>query len=207
MFPIGDRADVDEIGLYLSRVFGIELGDLGRTAEGNWLGEARTKNRDALRHRTEDILRERKVGGIAELSPNIAAQILTLGQDESRPALIELWARLLANAIDPSRNNARLSFIETVRQMDPEDAVLIRRMVHKGYEAVHEQDEPVAFNEVAVPLLASELGLAEDAVIVSLEHLEDLGILADDSSDSVWRTTSFGREFFRACYRYRPSRA
>jgi len=43
----------------------------------------------------------------------------------------------------------------------------------------------------------------EDAVIASLEHLEDLGVLANSPGGFLWETTSFGREFFKACYRYR----
>ena len=156
-----------------------------------------------LRHHTEEILRERKVGDISGLSPNLAIQILELGQDESRAALIEIWARLLANALDPSRNNLRLSFIAIVKQMDPQDVMLIRRIVHRGYRAVRDEAGVAASNETTISLLANELNLSEDAVIASLEHLEDLGVLANSSDGFLWETTSFGREFFRACYRYR----
>ena len=86
---------------YLARLFATEARDLGEVVDAGWLSEARKNNREALRRRTEDILRERKVGDIAELSPNLAVQILELAQDEGRYALIELWARLLANAVDP----------------------------------------------------------------------------------------------------------
>ena len=109
----------------------------------------------------------------------------------------------VAGAVDPSRRNLRLSFIETVKRMDPPDAMLIERMVHRGYRVIHDEDGPASFNDATISLLTNELNLSPDAVFVSLEHLEELGILANGSSDSVWRTTSFGREFFRACYRYR----
>ena len=193
----------DAVSGYLARLFATEAGDLGEVVGAGWLGEARKNNREALRRRTEDILRERKVENIAEPSPNLAVQILELAQDEGRYALIELWARLLANAVDPSRSNLRLAFIETVKQMDPPDAMLIERMVHRGYRAIHDEVGPASFNETRIALLANELNLGQDAVFVSLEHLEELGILANGTSDAAWRTTSFGREFFRACYRYR----
>jgi hypothetical protein len=192
-----------EISAYLTRLFGIASGDLGEAVGKSWLSEARKSNRAALQQRTEEILRDRNVWAVSEISPNLATQILEFGQNESRPALIELWARLLANALDRSRNNVRLSFVETVRQMDPQDAMLMRRMVRKGYRSVHDEDAPAALDEATISLLAGELNLSQDSVIVSLEHLEDLGILANNSSGSLWRTTSFGREFLRACYRYR----
>ena len=191
----------DALSGYLARL--TEARDSGEVVDTGWIGEARKNNRQMLRRRTEGILRERKVENIAELSPNLAVQILQLAQDEGRYALIELWARLLANAVDPSRSNLRLAFIETVKLMDPPDAMLIERMVHRGYRAIHEEDGPASFNETTIALLANELNVSQDAVFVSLEHLEELGILANSTADAAWRTTSFGREFFRASYRYR----
>lgn len=197
-------AGSDTVSGYLTRLFATEARDLGEVVGAGWLGEARKNNREALRRRAEDILRERKVENIAGPSPNLAVQILELAQDEGRHPLIELWARLLANAVDPSRSNLRLAFIETVKQMDPPDAKLIERMVHRGYRAIHDEEEgPASLNETTIPLLASELNLGQDAVFVSIEHLEELGILANSAAHAVWRTTSFGRELFRACYRYR----
>ena len=195
-------SDVPGISGYLKRLFATGAREAGEVVGDSWLSEARKSNREALRRRTEEILRERKVGDISGLSPNLAIQILELGQDESRAALVEIWARLLANALDPSRNNLRLSFIAIVKQMDPQDVMLIRRIVHRGYRAVRDE-AGAASNEATISLLASELNLSEDAVIASLEHLEDLGVLANGSDAFLWETTSFGREFFRACYRYR----
>jgi len=192
-----------EISGYLIGLFGTGARESGEVVGDSWLSEVRKSNREALRRRTEEILRERKVGDVSGLSPNLAIQILELGQDESRAALIEIWARLLANALDPSRNNLRLSFIAIVKQMDPQDVMLMRRIVHRGYRAVRDEAGVAASSEATISLLANELNLSEDAVIASLEHLEDLGILANISDSFLWETTSFGREFFRACYRYR----
>lgn len=201
--PTNFGAGSDVVTGYLTQLFAIAARDLDGIVGNDWLDEARKNNRAALCRRTEEILRERKVEVVAEISPNLAMQILRLARDESRNALIELWARLLANAMDPSRSNIRLSFIETVKQMDPQDAVLMQRMVHRGYRAVYDEDGAAPLNETTISLLASEVNLSHDAVFVSLEHLEELGVLASSSSSSVWRTTSFGREFFRMCYRYR----
>jgi len=141
-----------EIGGYLKGLFGTGAGESGEVVGDSWLNEARKSNREVLRRRTEEILRERKVGDISGLSPNLAIQILELGQDESRAALIEIWARLLANALDPSRNNLRLSFIAIVKQMDLQDVILIRRIVHRGYRAVRDEAGVAASNEATISL-------------------------------------------------------
>lgn len=185
---------------YLASVFGNGQADLVEVLGDDWLSEARKRNRDALRQRTAEILRERDVAKVTELSPNLAMQILTLAQDESRPELIELWARLLANAMDPSRSNVRQSFIATIKRMDPHDAMIIRRMVYRGYRTIH--DGPPSFNGTTIPVLATELNTSDDSVFVSLDHLESLGVLAFRRSSSLWRATAFGRELLRACYRF-----
>jgi hypothetical protein len=184
-----------EISGYLKGLFGTGAGESGEVVGDSWLSEARKSNREALRRRTEEILRERKVGDISGLSPNLAIQILEFGQDESRAALIEIWARLLANALDPSRNNLRLSFIAIVKQMDPQDVILIRRIVHWGYRAVRDEAGVAASNEATISLLASELNLSEDAVIASLEHLEDLGVLANGSDIFYGKQHPSGESF------------
>src|SRR5215469_15117291 len=143
-------AGSDTVSGYFTRLFATEARELGEVVGAGWLGEARKNNREALRRRTEDILRERKVENIAELSPNLAVLILERAQDEGRHALIELWARLLANAVDPSRSNLRLAFIEIVKQMDPPDAMVIERMVHRGYRAIHDEGGPASFNETTI---------------------------------------------------------
>ncbi len=135
-----------------------------------------------------EILREREVEEVTQVSPNVAMQILTLAQDESRAELIELCARLLANVLDPLRGNVRQLFIDTVKQMDPQDA-----MIHDG---------PATFNGTTIPVLASEINTNDDSIFVALDHLKSLGVLAYSRSRSLWKTTPFGREFLRACYRY-----
>ena len=82
--------------------------------------------RDKWRRRTEQILRERDVQEVIELSPNVATALIAGAQEEGREELMELWARLLANAMDPSMNSVRHSFIEAVKKMDMRDAVVLQ---------------------------------------------------------------------------------
>ena len=51
-------ATSDAVGGYLARLLATETRDLGEDVAVGWLGEARKNNREALRRRTEDILRE-----------------------------------------------------------------------------------------------------------------------------------------------------
>ena len=58
------------------------------------------------------ILEERGVKELVEPSPSVIAPLLSAAVNEDRDILKSLWARLLANACDPNRQNlVRLSFI------------------------------------------------------------------------------------------------
>ena len=125
-----------DAGGYLSQVFG----DLPTNAVGffgaDWLHERRVRNLDAMKRRTAEILREREVERLIELSPNQATELLLAAQDWSREELAELWARLLANAMDPNLNSVPHSFIEAVKKMDPIDAVVLKSIGIGGFSSV-----------------------------------------------------------------------
>jgi hypothetical protein len=82
-------------------VFGDVPGDLVGVVVGAWLHEFHIRLRDKLRRRTDQILRDRNVQEVIELSPNVAVALISGAQEEAGEELAELWARLLANAMDP----------------------------------------------------------------------------------------------------------
>jgi hypothetical protein len=56
----------------------------------------------------------------------------TVAYDESRPGLGEMWAELIAAAMDPTRSGrVRLTYNENLKRFDPLDALVMReRAVH-----------------------------------------------------------------------------
>jgi hypothetical protein len=73
---------------------------------------------------------------VIELSPNVAMALIAGAQEESREELMELWARLFANAMDPSLNSVRQSFIEAVKRIDRCDAVVLRYFHQESMSAI-----------------------------------------------------------------------
>lgn len=94
---------------------------------GEWLNEQRIMNLEQLRRRTEEILTARdSQQSHVEISPNILVPLAQAVSAESRDELQEMFARLLANAADPDRQNrVRREFIDLVSQMEPLDARLL----------------------------------------------------------------------------------
>jgi Abortive infection alpha len=63
------------------------------------------------------------------VSPSPAIPLLRAAYDESRPELQELWARLIAAAMDPERAyRVRRSFIEAIQKFDPLDALVLKEL-------------------------------------------------------------------------------
>ena len=114
-----------QLAVVVREVLGKPLADLVGIVGADWLHEFRERNRDRLARRTEEILRERDVkercGDVAQMVPLIGA-----AQDDDREEIQELWARLLASALDPSRRmRVRKSFVDTLKGFDPIDALVL----------------------------------------------------------------------------------
>ncbi len=134
------------------------------------------------------ILKRRNVSKTEPVSPSVAIPLLQAAYDENRPELQELWAELIATALDPARSkNLRLSFVSSLKQLDPLDALVLRWVNGKGGGAA----------TVTVRNgIMREFDLSSDEVAVSFENLSKAGFLGKvTASESAM--SAFGREFIR----------
>ena len=114
---------------------------------------------------------------------------------------MELWARLLANAMDPALNNVRHSFIEVVKKMDPMDAVVLRCIYASNVAVVRRGHASNPVNQTTgVQNIAAEIGRRNDEVEVSLRHLENLLFFDEMPGNQGWYVNATSREFLRTCY-------
>lgn len=161
--------------------------------------ERRRIRRERIGASTLKLLVERGVEErVQPHEPTIEA-IFEGSQDENRPELQDLWVRLLAAAIDPSRSaRVRHEFIEAVKKLEPLDAVLLASL--NRADASTEANAAVAF--------AGRLIRQVDEVAVSLAHLAQLECVANPTSTLTDRFNPhhrvhllpFGRELLRALY-------
>lgn len=190
-----------QLGTFLSKVFGTVPSDVVGVLGGDWLHHVRIRNAVKLAQRTEEILRERGIYETSKpMSPSIAIPILTAGQDETRDELRELWARLLANGMDPERRNLiRQSIINTVKQFDPLDALVLFKLSELWS----------AGKAGSIDDLREFLGVTEDELTLSLFNIDRLGCadammvsaqgekLYEIRRDSIL-ITALGRQVLRA---------
>lgn len=189
-----------KLGSFLSRVFGAVPEDMVGVLGGDYLHHIRIRNAEKLMERTSEILKDRSIKkDTIPLSPNIALLLLNAAQDESREELQELWARMLANAMDPNRSSViRQSVIAAVKAFDPLDA----KVIEAAFKLLSEDVVNVLASKVLDSCGAS-LGEFE----VSLKNLQDLKCIErfTKQSETSLKTTAsitityFGREILRAC--------
>ncbi|MGY4366025.1 hypothetical protein ACVW1A_002090 [Bradyrhizobium sp. LB1.3] len=69
------------------------------------MSEARKRNADAFARKTKRIIQERSLEEPQPVPEDLATPLLEQAQRESRDAMQELYAALLANAMDPAHAN------------------------------------------------------------------------------------------------------
>ena len=122
------------------------MGDFPKDLFGLLIGDTvkakRIERIERLWQRTRERLRDRGIADPEPPSLKYAIPILEAAADEENEELQDLWSRLLAAAMDPNRRDAmRQSFIPTVKQMDPIDALVLK--------AVHDHPERRLASELA----------------------------------------------------------
>jgi hypothetical protein len=180
---------VQQFGGFISKVLGTVPEDAVGFLIGDWLHHVRVRNFARLNARTDEILAARgKAAEIEPVPPVLAIPIIAAAQDESRPEIQELWARLLANGMDKSRPGIRQSFIETLKQFDPADALVFEYLSKRG---------TVRFETEFINNASSVTKLPPDEVIISVDRLKTLGCLQQSGAEISM--PPYGRQFLNAC--------
>jgi Abortive infection alpha len=158
---------------------------------GDWLRLRRAKNIAEMLNRTRKQLEDWGVKDPEPASLTLALPILRGAADESRGELQELWARLMAAALDPSRSGrVRQEFAEVISKMDQVDVLVLeflnnKTVMNKSY------DGGVQFGEYAI-----KLEVSKDEFETSVWNLGRLALF-----ENINRNTSglsaFARELLR----------
>jgi hypothetical protein len=178
---------LEGVGGFLREVLGDVPANLIGLLGGDWLRNRRAINLAEFAARTKERLKARGVQETRPASLSLAVPLLQAAADESRPEIQNLWARLMAAAMDPSRSSAvRQTYVETVKQMDPIDALVLEKLVDATNWAPNARDA-----------LAQMFKRSSDEIEVSFQHLTKLECIKmpGDSSHAV--LTALGRELMR----------
>jgi hypothetical protein len=167
------------------------LGDIPKDLLGLLVGDRvkakRIERIEMLWRRTRERLGDRGVADPEPPSLKYAIPILEAAADEENGEIEDLWSRLLAAAMDPSRRDGmRQSFIQVVKQMDPTDA-LVLKVIRDAGATVLEPNRRI--------WVASKLECSQDEVIVSFAHLNRLDCISADVGCSAAKVEPAMRPF------------
>jgi hypothetical protein len=151
------------------------LGDIPQDLIGYLVGDRlkakRIERIAVLWQKTRERLRDRAVDPEPP-SLKYAIPILEAAADDENEELQDLWSRLLAAAMDPNRRDAmRQSFIATVKQMDPMDALVLKAIHEIGQLPWEPNRREGVMRKLESPI---------EEVIVSFAHLNRLDCISID---------------------------
>jgi Abortive infection alpha len=185
------------LGGFVSRVFGTIPEDIVGVVVGDYLHHVRIRNLSKLEERTERILRERNVEA-EPVSPSLALPLFAAARDETREELQELWAHLLAAAMDPSRRSlVRRDLIDIVKQMEPLDVRVVQALAKRAadqHSNMQEGSPPSYMGEG----LDKELGVTPDEIVAASDNLTRLGLQSPGAILMPHGVTSIARLILRA---------
>jgi len=179
-----------QLARYIGRVLGVAPDD----AVGIVIGDPLHFIRAAIAKNYDDLLtkifEKRHVKKTDPVSPSVAIPLLRAAYDESRPELQELWAELIAAAMDPTRSGqVRLSFITTVKQLDPLDALVLKELYNEPGPTI---PNPRDF-------LTTRLNRSPTDIELTVDNLASLRCVFRGPSLAEFHLTTYGRELARVC--------
>jgi hypothetical protein len=191
---------VKDFGGYARQVFGTAPENLVALFGGDWLERRRLKSIAETMRLARDLLRERGVDDPEPINLAVGLPLLKAAADESGRELQEVWARLLAAAMDPKRaRTVRREFIETIQRFAPLDAVIMQRLY---------KEAPGAPTHQSIADWTEQFGVSQWEMTVALENLQNLRcihgfqVFATGSNSGKLHAaviSGYGRELMRAC--------
>lgn len=184
-----------EAGSDLARFVGKALGtapeDTVGLLGGNLLHQLHIRNLDKVSRKTEEILRQRGVEEPKPIGSKALLPALEAASEETDETLQDMWASLLANAMDPGKETSlQRVFIEALRQMEPIDVLILRQVAREGPESILD-----AIN------LAEQLERRDTLIAVSVNRLAEIGavILKKTQTMGYYALSPLGMELYLAC--------
>jgi hypothetical protein len=196
-----------DFGRFVAKIVGGPLEQASGIAE-DYLRYARWERQVRFQLRAEAFLLERGVENkIRPISMSVGISLLQAASLEEDDELQDLWARLLANGLDPNSGvEVKRAFVSILEDMGSLEARLLKAIAEAPSNLLRDGDQEMPVRTAGLPdLYVSEYARPPENVEIALWNLVRLGcvssaVLADNGSSmmSVY-LTSLGRGLLRAC--------
>lgn len=187
---------VGGVGRYLAAVFG----QLPHDAVGI-LGDRVKYVRARLAMEAERKLKERGVAHPDPPSSSVLVPLLAAAEDEDRPEITDLWAGLLATAMDPAtRGRVRRSFFPIVQKLEPVDAQVLRAIYPHSYRVPNISPERTEEHAMSYSHLKAQIiygHTTKGQLDASIHDLRNMNLL--ETPREYVALTPFGAGLVEAC--------
>ena len=175
-------------GGWVAKVLGDVPSDLVGLVGGDILHHVRLRNLAKLEAKTECLMANVAEHRKTEASPSIVMPIIETASNESRDELLSLWASLLANSRIDGGRKVRTTYVDAVRKLDAQDAVLLT-VFREGEAIVKAHGMHANFN---LSVLAAGKGLDRRDMDISIDVLIQLGLVRHNAGANPHVLTPFG---------------
>lgn len=186
----------EKFGAFLKEVFGPSAVEAGGMFH-DYLKHQRELNGIHLRQKFQRKLREMGVAGETHPVPlSFGMPLLEKATLEDDETLQEMWAGLLASAVDPSQTNPpRRAFVNILANLEPLDAQILQFLGKQGWNlfdatrhpqvAVDPDKAPGMPRGFNVERLSESLRVEENAIRLSLLNLYKEGCLEGENPATI----------------------
>jgi hypothetical protein len=186
--------ETSNLARYIGRIVGTVPEDAVGLIIGDPLHAIRSLAAEWYDLKVKEIHERRKVKHLQPVSLSVALPLIHGAYDESREELRDLWAALIASAMDPERaDRVRISFIETLKKFDPLDAKVLKRRSQLSDEDRHRQPRLTA-----IEIMMQSLDVSRDEIVISVENLMNLRCVAIPGVMDNFAVTAYGRGLIKA---------
>ncbi|GGZ32173.1 Abi-alpha family protein [Asticcacaulis endophyticus] len=155
---------------FISEVIGDNLKNAVGLMGADWLLVKREENLEQLRRKKDERLSIRGIADTVPVSLSIAIPLIRGAADESRDEIQDLWAALLAAALDPNRGkDVTRFFIDVLQKMEPWDA--------KVFQAIWTYEPDLNKEDTMAARMGASLNSRESKVLSCFANLVDLGLV------------------------------
>ncbi len=183
-----------DLAKYVARILGTVPEDVIGLLIGDPLHELRQHTLTGILRAAFEKLHRRGIKTAKPVRPGPGKEAFEAASLETDETLQDMWAELLANAMDPNKDTSlQRVFIDTLKQVEPIDALVLQTVLGATFEL-----DPFSRKQ-----LANHLDLRRTQVAVSCDRLARLGVLGAEKvgAGGMLRYTveAFGVELHRAC--------
>ena len=170
----------EKVGGFLCKVLGDSFQEMGG-AFHDWTKFYRYKNLLKIHDKVEAIQKERQSKGkTTPIPPRYAIPLIQSATQEDDESIQDLWAGLIANAIDPEKRlNVQKIYIDILSALEPIDTKVLKFLYSQG--SIFPSRKNV--RKIDLYQLSKEIQVPLSEIEISTQNLFRLGCIREETSE------------------------